>query len=357
MARGKTYTILMTCVGGELATQTILCLRASQRHQLRVVGVDASESATGRRFVDAFFVVPRGSEPTYPDRIVEIVREQRVDLLLPTSDEEALALVPHRARLADAGCKLACAETDTVRTLSSKERTYRWLDDHGVATPKWVLAKTLDEVRAAAKELIASRGDVVVKPAENRGGRGAIIVRSDVEGTVRHAYTGSRETHASPQAFIDEILPRYEEFLPAIVMQRLRGVSCDIDLLGWEGRPMRIVPRRRINPVRPYEGNEILDAPELIALGSRLVEVLNLSWLYDCDAMYDDHGKPFVIEINPRPSGSVCMPVVAGIPLLDDLISLARGEAIAERVHLPAGTVIASYTGLAAAPSMRAERT
>ena len=51
-----------------------------------------------------------------------------------------------------------------------------------------------------------------------------------------------------------------------------------------------------------------------------------MSWLYDCDLMLDSKGQPCILEINPRQSGSVSVSVAAGIPLLDDLISLAKNE-------------------------------
>ena len=344
----RPYTVLMTCIGGELAVQSVLHLKASTRHKVRVVGVDATATVGGRRFVDAFACVPRGSAPDYIDRMVDVIHAERVDLLIPGSDEEAVALVAQRHKIESTGCILACAEESTVRTLSSKSTTYQWLDDHGVPTPRWTLARTVDEVRTAVDALVRERGDAVVKPAGSRGGRGAIIIRPDVKGVIQYSYTGSRETHADPQSFVRDILPTYGEFLPAIVMQRLRGVSCDLDLLGWRGQAVRIVPRKRINPVRPYEGNQMLDSPALFALGKRLVEVFKLSWLYDCDAMFDENGQPFVVEINPRPSGSISMPMTAGIPLLDELLSLAKGEPVPPPGPFPAGVVVASYTGLSA---------
>ena len=40
--------------------------------------------------------------------------------------------------------------------------------------------------------------------------------------------------------------------------------------------------------------------------------------------MLDKNLKPVLIELNPRMSGSVHTSLVAGIPLIEDLISLAK---------------------------------
>ena len=116
----------------------------------------------------------------------------------------------------------------------------------------------------------------------------------------------------------------------------------DIDMLAWQGAPIRVVPRRRVDSALPNEGHTIVGNNDLIELGSRLVEGLGLSWLYDCDVMYDSRSKPCILEINPRPSGSMAVTVAAGVPLIDDVISLAKGETIPD-VAIPVDRVVVPY--------------
>ena len=67
---------------------------------------------------------------------------------------------------------------------------------------------------------------------------------------------------------------------------------------------------------------------DIYKIGEKLAKCLKLSWLYDCDFMIDDKKKPQIIEINPRMSGSAAVSVAAGIPLLDDLISIYKNKKI-----------------------------
>ena len=52
--------------------------------------------------------------------------------------------------------------------------------------------------------------------------------------------------------------------------------------------------------------------------------------------------KPQILEINPRPSGSVIVSICAGVPLIRDLIFLTKGLKI-KKVKLPFNKRIVPY--------------
>ena len=56
----------------------------------------------------------------------------------------------------------------------------------------------------------------------------------------------------------------------------------------------------------------------------KITKGFNLSWLYDCDIMLNKNSQPVLMELNPRISGSLSASLEAGVPLIDDLISLAK---------------------------------
>jgi len=210
-------------------------------------------------------------------------------------------------------------------------------------TPFWRQASSLESVKAAAEEILTFRDEVVVKPSNLRGGRGVMVVSRSLSKTI--SIDGGRELHMPPTTFFGEYLEGYANFLPAIVMERLVEPVFDIDMLAWQGTPLRTVPRKRVDSAAPNAGHTFVDNPALIALGRDLIRKLNLSWLYDCDVMFDQSGQPQILEVNPRPSGSVATSIVAGIPLLDDVISLAKSEPI-EDIPLPIGRVVVPWTSL-----------
>ena len=89
-----TFAMLLTCVGGELSPQVIRTLKSSRRHDVRVVGVDMRDDASGRYFVDSFYTVPAGDSDEYIGVLSDIVDREDVDLVLPTSDLRSAGTVP-----------------------------------------------------------------------------------------------------------------------------------------------------------------------------------------------------------------------------------------------------------------------
>jgi hypothetical protein len=67
---------------------------------------------------------------------------------------------------------------------------------------------------------------------------------------------------------------------------------------------------------------------DLMELARSVTAAFEVSWLYDYDLMTDREGRPVVIEVNPRPSGSIAASILAGMPFYDDLFSLHKGEAL-----------------------------
>jgi hypothetical protein len=340
------YTLLLTCVGGELSPQTIRALKSSPRHQVKVIGVDAHADAAGRHFADEFAVVPPGTDSHYAEAIGDLVARHKVDMVLPTSDEEALALSAARLLVESDGCVLACAPVEVLRVIANKAAAYDRLSEIGVPVPDWRLASTPEELAAAVAEIVEAHGAAVIKPARGRGGRGVCVIRHD--GESNDPRRSGREIHMDVAAFQREHRHRFTEHLPAVVMEHLIEPVHDIDMLAWHGASVRVVARRRVDSALPNEGHTIVGGADLITLGQQLIEGLGLTWLYDCDVMYNRKGFPGILEINPRPSGSIATTIAAGVPMLDDLISLAKGEAVTE-IEAPIGRVVVPFKSLAIA--------
>jgi carbamoyl-phosphate synthase large subunit len=345
-----TFTVLVTAAGGGLSAATVRALKASRRHAIRVVAVDAGSgprAPVAAHFADAFHRVPRGDAPGYVERLAGIVAAERVDLVLPCSDEEALALARARGAVEAAGARLAAADAGLLDVLSDKAAAYRFLAERGLPVPRFALCRDRTELAAALAEF-RRWGEFVVRPAQSRGNRGVRVVRADMTGLVR-SHSG-RELHMDAATFARDHEGALVGDLPLLVSERLREPVFDIDILSWRGEAMRVVPRRRLNPEgMPFLGNVVESRADLVELGRRVAAALGLSWLYDIDAMSAADGTPRIIEVNPRPSGSVVAAVAAGAPLLDDLVSLARGESLPPAPPLAAATVL-PVTDLAVLP-------
>ena len=334
-----TFRILVTAAGGTLAPLNIRLLKESQRHQIWVLGVDTRADATGRYFADAFAQVPDGASAEYPAAILALIVKHRINLVLPWADEEALSLAAVRKQIKAEGAILACAPLPTLQTMSNKVATYELLTKAGIRMPAWVKIDSKDALKDTVEWFAKERGEFAVKPVTARGNRGTIVVRRDVKGA--HPYLGSRELHMDFDTYRQKHLDA--ALFSSIVMERLFPPAYDIDVLARDGHLLRAMPRRRLNPAGiPFTGGVLMPTTPLLELAARITRAFNLSWLYDYDLMTDADGMAIPIEINPRSSGSIAASVIAGVPFYDDLISLAKGEALPE-VTMPGEVAVIPY--------------
>lgn len=339
------YTVLLTCVGGEFAPELISKLKNSKKHQIKLIGVDENKNAIGRHFCDLFFKVPSGVDKKYEEVIQAIVKLHDVDLVIPTSDEEAISLSNSRDFFENHKCILASVEKDTLSILANKKKTHEYLKKHGIHTPKTLIAHNYEELKVITQKIYEELGQFVLKPINGRGGRGVYVISKKYKKIKK--YKDRREIHLDFNNFNNLFEHKYKDGYPFLIMERLLEPVIDIDLLGWKGKAIRVLPRRRVNSAVPNDGHVFLNDDRLISLGESLIDIFQLSWLYDCDVMFDSEGRPCVLELNPRLSGSVAVSISAGIPLLDDVIHLAKGEnTLLTHFAVPEGLKVIPYKSL-----------
>ncbi len=339
--------MLVTAAGGMLAPLNIRLLREGRRHDVWVLAVDHRVDAVGRYFANEFAQVPAGVDAGYSAAVLELVTKHKIDLVLPWSDEEALSLAADRAGIEAVGSRLACAPLATLRKMSDKAETYDLLARGGIEMPAWALVDNADTLVATTEKFASQHGEFAVKPVTARGNRGTVVVRRDVKGA--HPFMGSRELHMDFDTYRRDHLASTP--FPALVMERLFSPAYDIDVLAQDGRVLRAMPRRRLNPAGiPFAGGVLTPTKPLLDLADRITHLLNLSWLYDYDLMTNASGVPVPIEINPRPSGSIAAAILAGVPFYDDLISLVRGEPLPEIV-MPQSAAVIPYMDCCVVPA------
>ncbi len=342
------YTVILTSVGVEMAADMIMRLRDSTVHRVRVIAVDRRGDVNARHFADVFACVDSWDPQTFAHAVADLARAHRADLVVPLVDGDVLALAPHRELFSGMGCLLACNAAETVDVLANKLSAYETFTRVGLPVPDWRAADSRDHLVAAVEQMFGLYGEVVVKPASAQSSRGVSVIRNAIHGA--QEYLGSREVHMDYDTFMTRFVDVYDSLFPVVVMKRLREPVHDLDVLAWNGEACRVVARRRRNTALPNEGHEIVASSILRDLGRDVARKLGLSWLVDCDVMFDETGAPCLLEINPRPSLSAVVSMAAGVPLMDDMISLARGLDPAPMPD-PAPALVVPYRTMASARS------
>ena len=128
-------------------------------------------------------------------------------------------------------------------------------------------------------------------------------------------------------------------------MEKLFEPTFDFDMLCSNGKILNGISRRRIIPSMPNEGHLIEKKYKIYAIGAKVAKIFNLTWLYDCDFMYNKKKQPILIEINPRMSGSAIVSSYAGYNLFENIISLYKNKKI-KKFNIEKQKIIVPYKQL-----------
>tara|TARA_Y100001970_G_C14160967_1_gene818509 strand:- start:223 stop:1221 length:999 start_codon:yes stop_codon:yes gene_type:complete len=330
----KEFILLFTCSGGGLSAELRRRVLLGDKYKIKIIAVDHNNSQNAKLFCDSFELVPNGNDVKYSKSIEKLVIKYKVNMVIPCSDEEALALSEDRNEIEKHGCALACTDHETLKILSSKIKTYRVLKKHGIYIPEFYEVNSIDELDSKLSYFLDNNIDTVVKPSSGRGGRNVSIISNN-----------DSSNYITKKDFFKNNIKYYENLFPVIVMERLIEPIYDIDILSYQGVLKRSVVRRRLNPEKPNDGHIIENIKSLHDLANNIARIFNLSWLYDCDVMMSKNGIPMVLEINPRPSGSIAISVASGLNFIEDMIALHKKEEL-DNYEIINHQIITPFTSL-----------
>lgn len=284
----------------------------------KFIGVDNNVNAIGQYFSDSFFTVPRGSDSSYVNAIIEIVKQNKVNVLVPTSDEESISLSGIKEVLLEYGCHCICPDSDAINLITDKYNTFRLLKTQQCNYVEQIKIDNAAELLSKLESWDKRYDKYIVKPCRDRGGRGVFCIS-------RHAVAETdraRQSLMCKSDFIEKIVKKNRLVFPVLLMDYLNEPVCDADVLVWDNRIHRIITRRRVNPYYPNAGHVLFNDSAMTAEIKKALNALVLNGLYDFDIMFDKDNRPVIIEINPRPSGSMAVSMAAGAPLVAELVLL-----------------------------------
>ncbi|RCK33581.1 hypothetical protein TH24_21270 [Thalassospira xiamenensis] len=286
-----------------------------------LIGFDANPDvvSAGVDGFDRVFVVPKAYDPLYVPAVIDLLKEIGVSVLLPGSDEEALVLAKRKKEIESAGGMMAMSDHSSLARVSDKINLARVIEESHGGGARVLRALNADEALQAIQKLGGTDVPMVLKPSRGRGRRGVFIIG-----------TSSMPEHDDlpPVITLQDIPEVYEQaFPPDMVMPFVSGQNITMDVLADHGEVAQLVVRRWLENWRfPFPGQEIISFPQIESLGTKIVNQFKLHGLLDMDFIVSEDGEPTLLEVNPRPSGSVVVALAGGVPLLKQYVNLALGQ-------------------------------
>jgi len=309
-------------------------VRSLGRRGWKVIAAGESRASIGFRskYASDRLVYPSPSRDStaFVDALLEAAAARPIDLIVPVTDAAMLPLHEKRDRFTGR-CHLALPDdADAFRAVTDKSRTMELAAVLGVPVPRSVLARSTDEIRAAASEF---GWPVVLKPLSSR-----VLQDGGSVDSFEVQYAGSADD-------LEQTLASQDGHGGVLVQEYCDGIGRGVGLLLHEGRPLAAFQHRRVHEV-PITGgasslreSEPLDST-LYDYSLRILGKLRWTGLALVEFKVTSDG-PRLMEVNGRVWGSLPLAVMSGVDfpgmLVDMILHGPPPEGAPARVDYQAG--------------------
>ena len=153
--------VLVTGSGGNVG-QGILRNILHSPYPVKIIGCNTIAFSAGNYFCSKTYKVPFATDAGYIGEINRIVRKEKVDLIIPSTDYEVYYLAKNRDKIK---CAVAVSGTKAAEIYLDKYKSYLHHQKHKIPFAHSVLPS---QFKGQFKNLIA-------KPKEGRGSRGIVL--------------------------------------------------------------------------------------------------------------------------------------------------------------------------------------
>ncbi|MEL7296140.1 MAG: ATP-grasp domain-containing protein [Pseudomonadota bacterium] len=228
---------------------------------------------TSNAVAQSFIVpAPHNAPQAYGEALLDIIRRERVDLLLPVS-EETMHVATLEAALPQ-HCQWFGSDARLIHELHSKFGFTRLARSAGLAVPETLYASAPESA-----ELVMS-GDTIVKP--------------------EYSCSGRRVQRISQGATLPTLAPGM------LVQRAIDGDEYSAFAIAKNGEPLMIVVYRAVL----RHGSvavvfERLDQTAVTDWLATLIRSIHFTGFIAIDAIVDDAGNAYAIECNPRATSGI----------------------------------------------------
>ena len=296
--------ILLLSAGGPTAHGAIKSLR-DINFDGRIVSVDSNPLSAGFYLSDSYHIVPKAFEKDYLPKILQIVKDEEIDLIIPTSSYDILTISKNK-HLFD--CELFMSDFEAIDICSDKIKFYEKCKD------RFPLPKTTLDYKDLEFPIFA-------KPKKHSAGSRGISLCDSIHNI--NCLKSSKYEYL------------YQEYLPG--MEYTIDVLCDMD-----SNPIVVVPRERLQTKAGISSKGRIVRDEVIEKYCfDICKFLNLKGPICLQMKRSVDGTPKFIEINPRLGGSSYFATLAGVNFLEIILKIVDGQAY--KVSQPEQVTILRY--------------
>ena len=324
--------IVFTSAGGTYVPATLACVRNMSEPEVRITGVDRQESIDSASLFDKFTSLHGNDEAAIGENLLRICQETCADVIFPGSEGECLAISALRDQFNDAAVLIPMPDRDMVKMMASKAAFCNLLREQHLDSVEFVLATGMDELLRVMEHFGYPRRGVVIKPQAGSGSKGTfIVVDTPPSPPIRNAERRYAICTRSEFIQLSEAWNLNFEDQLSLVMPYYEGPVYDVDCLALEHKPIYVIPRERRyrDPLSPIsQGCVVSYNQKVVDLIERIIQELELDYLFDFDVAVGSDGAAHIIDVSPRMSGSVAASSIAGANIPGAVVRYRAGMTV-----------------------------
>lgn len=246
----------------------------------RVIVTDCSIYAPALYEADNYYIVPRITDSTYLDSILDICKKEKVSLAFSLIDPEISFLSENKEYFEEIGVHLMLSDKEMIETSFEKYKMYQYLSQKGINTPKTYTSLTTFEQDYDNENISFP---VIVKPNKGSASKGIELVESIVD--LKNVFSKNYE---------DLIIQEY-------MTGKEYGVDVYVDM--YTGELVSYFIKEKVL-MRAGETDKAISVhnSQIENLVKELVSVSAFKGVIDVD-IFEKNGKFYVSEVNPRFGG------------------------------------------------------
>ena len=189
--------LLITSSGGPLVPALTKFLKNDhQLEKIYIVGIDRKKIKK-IPYVDKLYFVKDNKKNQYLSKVLKICKKEKINVLIPHSDNEARVISKFKKRFTNLGVKVLVNNKKIIDVISNKYLTYKVLKTNGIQVPKFKLAKNVIELKKALIYFNYPKYPIIIKPVQGIGGRGVVILNGKKKKLQKWIGNGKRENYGA----------------------------------------------------------------------------------------------------------------------------------------------------------------
>lgn len=311
--------ILLTCAGRRNYLIDYFKTALAGRGQIFVS--DSNSNAVSIQEADRAFILPKVDSCEYFDRLLEICDENKIALLISLNDLELPLLARQRDRFVKIGTIPAISDPSVIDICFDKWKTFQFLTENQIPTPKTYLSLADARAAIANGEL---KFPLTIKPRWGTASIGIEYPQNDEELELAYRFLSQRLSRT--------IIANASSLDPTrcvLIQEKIVGEEYGLDIIAdLDGNYITTSVKRKLF-MHAGETDRAISIvnPQLSQIGQKISQKLQHVANLDCD-VFGCGDNYYVLELNPRFGGGYPFSHLAGINLPAALIAWASGESV-----------------------------